>query len=737
MKNLFTIIGFLFLIFLTNVANAQAPEGFVYQAEIRNDKGRTLSNSNVSLDVRILTQINNPDDWVWQREYNVSTDKFGLVSVIVEDAVPASDRNKLFSDIDWGGYYHYLYVRVNDGSGWIPMGDPVLIMSVPYSLYSNVAGFSDTAEYARQGGTGINVENLKSGDIVMYTDTGLVAAPFEFYYRDADGDEYGVEDNFLYSPVTPPGYVANFGDCDDSNYDANPGAVEICDGLDNDCDGLTDETCDDDGDGYTADVDCDDSNYDANPGATEICDGVDNDCDGLVDENCNCINGDTQPCGSSEGACEQGFQTCIDGEWGACEGEVLPSQEVCNGIDDDCDGQVDEGLTDSDPFNCGACGQVCSYPHATAECIAGVCELGQCESGWADCDGDPSNGCETSLTTIENCGSCDNVCPPGWTCDGNQCQPPVDGTPCDDGDPCTVNDVYINGQCVGTPRDCSLPHAITTCDNGNCTFDGCETGWGDCDGEPSNGCEVDLMSDAIHCGACNISCPSGWTCIAGVCVAPDNDGDGYPADVDCDDTNPNINPRIAEICDGVDNNCNGLIDQLDVPVQNMCALPNNVLTLDCFGTLGCAIGQCDQGWADCDGNFSNGCEVNLNNNVSPSGAINLGDNCGDNGEIMILSTSGFGQQYYAVNLTECYSFIRDLTLRVNLNVPSSVDYNLIVYNSNGQILGLSNNYGGDSVFISINDTLAVDDNQMIYIKVEYAGGSTCDQWQIQIYGGGN
>ena len=67
----------------------------------------------------------------------------------------------------------------------------------------------------------------------------------------------------------------------------------------------------------------------------ELCDGIDNDCDGNVDE------GVTQVCGSDVGACEQGIQTCSAGEFSLCANEVVATPEVCDGLDNDCDGQVD------------------------------------------------------------------------------------------------------------------------------------------------------------------------------------------------------------------------------------------------------------------------------------------------------------------------------------------------------------------------------------------------------------
>jgi hypothetical protein len=107
---------------------------------------------------------------------------------------------------------------------------------------------------------------------------------------------------------------------------------------------------DKDGDGYLTNDDCDDLDWAINPGATEYCDGVDNNCDTNVDEGCHpCADGDTQHCGTDVGECIAGTQTCQDGQWGPCEGSTGPEAERCDGKDNDCDGLRDEDCPEPFP----------------------------------------------------------------------------------------------------------------------------------------------------------------------------------------------------------------------------------------------------------------------------------------------------------------------------------------------------------------------------------------------------
>lgn len=106
------------------------------------------------------------------------------------------------------------------------------------------------------------------------------------WYADNDGDGYGADDNPVLGCAGPAGFVAAGGDCDDTNPEISPGAVEICDGIDAACD-AGDES-DVDGDGVrVCDADCDDNDATVLPGTFELCgDAKDNDCDGTTDVDC-------------------------------------------------------------------------------------------------------------------------------------------------------------------------------------------------------------------------------------------------------------------------------------------------------------------------------------------------------------------------------------------------------------------------------------------------------------------
>lgn len=199
---------------------------------------------------------------------------------------------------------------------------------------------------------------------------------------------------------------------------------ESCNGEDDDCDGEIDEGCEClpqetqscyEGDAGTEGVgQCTAGEESCEAGAwsecagqvvpdTETCNGADDDCDGDVDEGCDCLPDETQGCYSGSaatqgvGVCESGLQTCNgSGAWGPCVGAVVPEPESCNGDDDDCDGATDEldepGACDSGQE--GACGvgiQACSGGGLVCEATVSP-QVETCDGEDNDCDGDTDEG---------------------------------------------------------------------------------------------------------------------------------------------------------------------------------------------------------------------------------------------------------------------------------------------------------------------------------------------------------
>jgi hypothetical protein len=173
--------------------------------------------------------------------------------------------------------------------------------------------------------------------------TGGEAHQLTFTAVDNDGYDGSATTTFYVKALTEvdddgDGYSEADGDCDDGDASVNPGAPEVYNDRDDDCDGDIDEGTegfDDDGDGYSeADGDCDDDNEDTYPEARETCDGEDNDCDSIVDETTVCYDDDGDGWAERDGDCDDEDGTSFPG-----------GTEVADGADNDCDGVTDEGTT--------------------------------------------------------------------------------------------------------------------------------------------------------------------------------------------------------------------------------------------------------------------------------------------------------------------------------------------------------------------------------------------------------
>jgi hypothetical protein len=156
------------------------------------------------------------------------------------------------------------------------------------------------------------------------------AVDMQTFFKDEDGDGWGVESDTIEACSLPEGYAVKKGDCNDKASNIYPGAPEDCSlDVDMNCDGSTGFS-DQDGDGYAACDDCDDNDPSVNPGATEICDGIDNDCDGLIDTNdipveelCGPVDNGTAACAAASGcvvaSCNPDYYDANDDAADGCE----------------------------------------------------------------------------------------------------------------------------------------------------------------------------------------------------------------------------------------------------------------------------------------------------------------------------------------------------------------------------------------------------------------------------------
>ena len=483
---------------------------------------------------------------------------------------------------------------------------------------------------------GDSVDNNCNGTQNDVNATGCVA-----YYKDADKDGYGAGTSQCQCYAEGAYITATGGDCDDNNVEKYPGLAEKCDTFDNNCNTATDEGCDDDGDKYCDSAmitkgfpavctngggDCNDTLATVYPTSTEKCDNIDQNCNGVTDDGCD---------DDKDGYCDSSMTVvgtpaiCTSGG-GDCDDQnslVRPGKpEICDNADNNCSGSTDEGCDDDldlycdsamsivgTPTKCSKGGGDCNDTLATVNpgaaevcdgvdnnCAAGTDEVCKDSDGDGYCVGTVS----ISVACPKGGGDCNDTnvnVNPGKTetcateyddnCDG--LNNVVGATACTN----FYTDVDLDGFGTGTATcQCFQSGTKTALSGGDCN-DGlaavnpaaielCDAVDNNCNGTTDDACDADAD---LYCSTGKVITSTALCTKSSKPAA----GSTKPGD-DCNDSVATVNPGMAEICDNLDNNCNVSVDEgCDDDNDNYC---------DSGMTLSGTVVTCTAGGGDCNDN---------------------------------------------------------------------------------------------------------------------------------------
>lgn len=440
--------------------------------------------------------------WPFQRKTFVTPPFAGYISGHSTYSRTAAEAITLLTGDEYfpGGVGEY-HIAANSGFLGVEKG-PSVDVTLQWATYRDA---SDQTSLSRiWGGIHPPEDDIPGRQVGIKVGTAaFYKAKSYFYNNDQDAD----------------GYDATV-DCDDENPAVHPGLVEVCDGLDNDCNGLADEGLtintfypDADGDGFgdvnvsldtclasapqgyvTNNLDCYDDNATIFPGAPELCDGLDNDCNGQQDDGLSFTLYYEDLDGDGFGTPNSKFPSCLPDPPGGfvannldCDDnnpDISPNAvEICDDLDNDCNGLVDDEIAQF------------SY--------------------YLDLDGDGRGSQDSSIL------SCHVTAPAGYVANSDDC---------DDSNAA----IYAGATeiCDNLDNDCNGP-----ADDGLAILEYYVDADGDGFGDPADTLQT-----------CTGILPVGFVGNA----------------LDCDDTNAAINPDAVEIIDGIDNNCDGLVGTSDL-----------------------------------------------------------------------------------------------------------------------------------------------------------------------------